>query len=116
MHASEFARKRGKIERRAGGRAAFFRKAMLHLIHEASAVTIIIRGQLVGWRMTDGSVVCVKQRYREALDAQLELVRIMRYSRSAKVPVRAYPCQHCGGWHLTSQARGPGNDNNPERR
>lgn len=111
MHASEFARKRAKIERRAGGRAAFFRKAMNHLVHEAGAVVIVMGGRLVGWRMTDGSVVCTKQRYRDEITAQLALATIGQHARHKHIPVRAYACQHCNGWHLTSQARGPANDN-----
>lgn len=111
MHASEFARQRARIERRAGNRAAFLRKAMAHLVAEAGAVVIVIRGQVVGWRMTDGTVVCVKQRYRDLLAAQLELQRISRFARNKHVPVRAYWCPHCGGAHLTSQSR-PVNDNN----
>lgn len=103
MHASTFARKRARIERRAGDRPALLRKAMAHLLHDAGAAEIIIRGQLVGWRMQDGTVVCVKRRYRDWLQAQLELQNIAKHSRHAHVPVRVYHCPWCGGFHLTSR-------------
>lgn len=105
MHASEFARKRARIERRAGARKGFASKALAHLVREAGAQPIHARGQLVGWRMPDGGVVCIKLRFRDLVAAQLELARIARHAKNKNVPVRAYACQHCGGFHLTSQAR-----------
>lgn len=113
MHASEFARKRARIERRAGARKGFASKALAHLVREAGAQPIHARGQLVGWRMPDGGVVCIKLRFRDLVAAQLELARIERHAKNRNVPVRAYACQHCGGFHLTSQARQAANDNNP---
>lgn len=107
MNASEFARKRAKIERRSGNRPAFLRKAMAHLEREADAVRVTVRGQMVGWAMTDGSVVCVKVRFRDEVAASGELGRIGRYARNEHVPVRAYRCDRCEGWHLTSQAERP---------
>lgn len=104
MHASEFARKRAKIERRAGNRAAFLRKAMAHLVHESRATVVTVRGQVVAWRMVDGGVVCVKRRYRNELAAADDLNSIrLAASERAHVPVRSYWCAHCGGFHLTSQ-------------
>lgn len=105
MHASEFSRKRARLQRRAGNRAAFLRKGMTHLVREAGAREIVVRGQVVGWRMTGGEVVCIKVRFRDLLAAQLEIQRIAKHSVGWKVPVRAYQCQYCGGWHLTSQAK-----------
>lgn len=106
MHASEFARKRARIERQPGRRPAFYRRALDHLVREAGAEAIVIRGQLVGWRMPDGGVVCVKQRYRAAESAHTELERIgVHARRNQHVPVRVYECPHCNGFHLTSQAR-----------
>lgn len=111
MHASEFARKRAKIERRAASRPAFLRKAMAHLVHEAGAFVVVVRGQLVGWRMRDGGMVCIKRRFRDDDAAHAELDRIARDANHRHIPVRAYECPHCRGWHLTSQARGAANDN-----
>lgn len=106
MHASEFARKRARIERRAGNRAAFLRKAMDHLVRDAGAVVVHVRGQVVGWRMRGGSVVCVKRRYRDELAAliDLECIRLTTTKRE-RIPLRQYFCGHCNGWHLTSQAK-----------
>jgi hypothetical protein len=113
MHASEFARKRAKIERRAKGRTQFARKAMEHLQREAQATQIIVKGRVVAWLMKDGGVVCAKERYHDAIQAQLELVRIARFARNSYVPVRAYPCPYCHGFHLTSRGKTlAANDNN----
>lgn len=109
MHASEFARQRARIERRAKGRPAFIRKAMAHLVREAGAQAIVIRGHTVGWQLPAGGTVCVKIRYRDEIAAQVELARIVRFGKG-KVPVRQYACGHCGGFHLTSQVKGA-NDN-----
>lgn len=113
MHASEFARKRAKIERRAGNRPAFVRKALEHLVREADAAVFYAGRQVVGWQMPDGGVVCVKRRFLDWAMAQNELAKIAQYAKNPNVPVRAYRCQHCGGFHLTSQSRGAANDNNP---
>lgn len=115
MHPFEFARKRARIERRAGSRAAFFRKAMARLVQEARAVTIIVRGQVVGWRMAAGGVVCVKHRYRDEITAMLELARIQQHAdRPHHIPIRHYRCHRCGGFHLTSQQQFAANDNEGE--
>lgn len=106
MHASEFARKRARIEQRAGNRAAFARKAMEHLVREADAAVIYAGRQVVGWQMPDGGVVCVKRRFPDLDAAQVELARVRQYAKNPHVPVRAYACQHCGGGvHLTSQGK-----------
>ena len=104
MKASDFARKRALIQRRAGDRAAFLHRAMDHLIREARATVVRDGRRVVGWRMPDGSVACVKFRYRGLEDAQAELDRIAAYQARAYVPVRAYSCVNCGGWHLTSKS------------
>lgn len=115
MNASEFARKRARLERRAKGREAWLRKATAHLVAEAGAVEIRIGGGLVGWRMTDGGVVCVKRRYPDRDKAQEELAHITRRAHDRYTPVRVYRCHHCAGWHMTSQERVAANDNNPVR-
>lgn len=109
MNAAEFSKRRARIEREAGRRShQFAGKAMAHLVREAGAVVIVVRGQVVGWRMMDGGVVCVKRRFKDEVDAGLVLVAIQREDLRRRTPVRMYRCQHCGGWHLTSQARGDG--------
>lgn len=43
-----------------------------------------------------------KIRYRDEASARLVVKRAK--SRDGKpVPIRAYPCDLCGGWHTTSQ-------------
>ena len=48
-----------------------------------------------------------KNRWATAEDAEAEIVRIRATTDRAQVPVRAYPCDQCAGWHLTSQQRRP---------
>lgn len=43
---------------------------------------------------------CRKVRYRTQLDAKIVLARLTWKDRDER---RAYPCQRCRGWHLTSQ-------------
>lgn len=113
MNAGQFAKQRAKIERRAAGRTAFVRKAMEHLVRDAGAVVIAIRGHVVAWKMPDGGVVCVKRRYSTGVVAVADLYHIKRRARDiGHIPVRAYACPWCLGWHLTSQ-QAAANDNNP---
>jgi len=46
---------------------------------------------------------CSKVHYHSYKLAQERLIKIMKYSRRAKKPVRAYKCPDCGLWHLTSK-------------
>jgi len=48
---------------------------------------------------------CGKTRYVNSSTAQAALVVIARYGDrdpDGRIPVRAYPCPECEGWHLTS--------------
>lgn len=103
MNAAQFNRKRAAIDRRARGRAWFVRKAVAHLMRDAGAVPVVAGGRVVGFQMPDGSVACSKQRYRDDVSAQLELARIARHASHGYVPVRAYRCEFCAGFHLTSR-------------
>ena len=48
---------------------------------------------------------CGKTRYPSSAKAAAALQSIRRNgARHAKKPTRAYPCAHCHGWHLTSEA------------
>lgn len=67
------------------------------------AVPIIAFGRIVGYRLSDGKVACLKQRFRSESAALLELSTIRRTSNRTHIPVRAYRCEWCGGWHLTSK-------------
>lgn len=104
MKAGAFVRKRALILRRAGDRAAFARRAIDKLAREFGAVPAMDGRRAIGWLMPDGSIACDKLRYREEVDARLELLRIAKHSgHRAHVPVRAYACPWCHGWHLTSR-------------
>ena len=46
---------------------------------------------------------CEKLTYPTEKDAKYEIRRIRdREQKNSKKPVRAYECDDCGGWHLTS--------------
>ena len=109
MTAGEFARRRGLIEFDRGDRhkargRSFKRKALQALAKRAGAALMIPNGRRVGYRLPDGSVACEKQRFRDSTVALAELERISRHAVHAYVPVRAYHCEWCGGWHLTRKA------------
>lgn len=103
MHANEFAKRAAKIRRRGGRGAKFMRKAMAQLMREAGASAVTHKGQLIAWRMDNGQQVCVKRRFRTFEDAEQELARIWRQASDDYLPVRAYLCGRCKGFHLTSQ-------------
>lgn len=46
---------------------------------------------------------CGKTRFPTASAAASELALIARYGdNGGRIPIRAYACPDCGGWHLTS--------------
>lgn len=103
MNGAQFARARALVERKPMT-ARRRRRALAHLVREARAAVVIVGGKEVGFRTPDGFVVCVKRRHATMEAAQAELDDIHRFptSRGAHVPVRAYHCPACKGWHLTS--------------
>lgn len=104
MNAAEFARRRAKIERNAAGRRRYRERAMRHLVREARAALVIIENKFVGYRLPNGQLVCAKERYRTDEQAHQAMERIAsRNMDGHRVPVRAYVCPWCSGWHLTSQ-------------
>lgn len=105
MNVHKFIKRRAIIERRYAGRAWKKRRAAMdRLVREAGAAVIIIKGRLIGWQLPDGKTVCVKTRYRDQGSADDDLQRIRALNLTGKhVPIRAYACDRCKGWHLTSQ-------------
>lgn len=104
MRASEFARRRARIIGRARGRQAFTDKAMERLARDAEATPLQAQGRIVAWALPTGAVVCVKERLRDGHQAFAELERIALQSPPWQhIPMRAYRCAFCEGWHLTSQ-------------
>jgi hypothetical protein len=99
MNRHTFARHLGRIK----GSAKQQRKAREALVHRAHAVTIIHGGKIIGWRMPNGKVVCVKRRYSTSEAAAVDLARIRRVATHSYIPVRAYACPYCHGFHLTSR-------------
>lgn len=105
MTAAEFARQRARIERHANGRRKYHERAMRHLVRDAGAALVIMDRKIVGYRLPNGQLVCVKERFYSEHQAQKALQRIEARQQVGRVPVRAYACDHCGGWHLTSQPK-----------
>lgn len=110
MRAGEFARRRARIESemRPGFNRhgkGFRRKALRALVKRAGAAFIVPNGRRIGYRLPDGSVACEKQRFRTEDAANAELRRIAFHASHAYIPVRAYRCEWCDGFHLTSRAR-----------
>jgi len=49
---------------------------------------------------------CTKRYYPDQVSARIDMKRIRkRMGSDEESPKRAYPCNSCGGWHLTSQRR-----------
>lgn len=109
MKAGDFARHVARIDHGASNRTrnrgkGFRQKALRALAKRAGAALILPRGKFVGYRMPDGSVACLKERYRTHDAAMHELERIGKHSSHGYIPVRTYLCEWCGGYHLTSRA------------
>jgi len=106
MNAAHFAAKRARIEFEHHGRGRRYQRELAHLVREARAALVILDRKVVGYRLPNGEMVCVKERHRSEADATADMLRIQAANWNGhRVPVRAYPCPYCHGWHLTSQAR-----------
>lgn len=103
MNASEFAKRRARIDHERRQSKGYAARAMAALEREARAVRVYARGKLVAWYLPNGQTVCKKRRYTQDIDAMLALTDLMHHSQCAKVPCRIYRCPHCLGWHLTSR-------------
>lgn len=106
MNAGDFARRRALIMRRGRG-AKHERKALAHLARDAGAVPVYVGHRLVGHQLPNGSTVCELRRYADATAAHDELANVRAFAhfhQGKRLPVRAYECPHCGGWHVTAQA------------
>jgi len=99
----DFIKARRHIDRRHKDRPGRAAKAFSHLVLKSGATTIIKDRRIIGWRMKDGHVVCVKSRYPNEERARLAIENIQEATQGLRVPTRAYFCVHCYGWHLTSQ-------------
>jgi hypothetical protein len=103
MNAAQFSRARQRIEREAKSRKGYGPKALRHLVHEARAVKVIWGPRIIGWRMRDGTMVCRKDRYATQDQATNVMLGIQAEHGKRGKPRRAYQCNFCGGWHLTSR-------------
>lgn len=106
MKLREFTRRRALIANRTNHQGRRFRKEMAHLMREARAVPVMASGKVVGFRLPDGTIVCMKERFRDEASA-LQAMRYMHETNynNHRVPVRVYACGFCRGYHLTSQAK-----------
>lgn len=105
MNGHTFARQRGRILKRGRGER-HARRAMAHLAREAGAVPIWTAHKLVGHIMPDGSTVCELRRYasERAAAEELDAIRAFSHLQPKRIPVRAFACPFCGGWHLSARA------------
>ncbi|CAG2144532.1 hypothetical protein LMG31506_03026 [Cupriavidus yeoncheonensis] len=104
MNAATFAARRARLQYRYGT-GKRFRLELQHLVRDAGAAMVIVGGKVVAYRMTTGEVVCIKKRFRDSSDAQVDMLGIQVANPSTRVPVRVYLCPYCKGWHLTSETR-----------
>lgn len=102
MTASEFARRRARIERESHRKPQWKTRALAKLVQQARATPVSAGGRVVAWRMQDGATVCVKWRYADQAAADDQLAMIARTEGTHTKPQRSYLCPHCHGWHLSS--------------
>lgn len=102
MNSHQFAREMGKLVREEVRGAEHVRRAKLKLIQRAGAVPMG-RVKIKGYRLPDGSAVCVKHRYKSAAVAAGALAQIAAMPGRKTTPVRVYFCSFCRGFHLTSK-------------
>ncbi|PZQ21142.1 MAG: hypothetical protein DI569_12820 [Sphingopyxis macrogoltabida] len=104
MTGRKFARQRARIIARARS-DSHAKRAIAHLAREAGALPVKAGHKLLGHVLPDGFTVCEKRRYASegAAIAELTGVRAFAHLQPHKTPVRAYACDHCRGWHLTSR-------------
>lgn len=103
MNARDFTRQRSLINRQYESKRQR-RKAMAGLLKRSGAALVVISARHVGFRLRTGEIVCVKDRFKNERQALLAMGRIQEAELDGvRVPKRAYQCQRCLGWHLTSQ-------------
>lgn len=102
MNAARFTKQRRDIEHRFREKPGRINKAMSSLISDAGATCIVIEKRVIGWRMKTGEIVCVKSRFSSQALAARCVVNIAETS-TGHIPTRVYQCDHCQGWHVTSQ-------------
>lgn len=105
MKAAKFLRQKGRID---GDRElSDSRRANLlrRLLADAGARRIFHHGTFIGYRLPDGEIVCKKHRYNSFATASDALGQMEEFT--GKVPVRAYYCSNCKGFHLTSKPKDP---------
>lgn len=106
MKSAEFARRRARIEHEHHGRGRRYGRELAHLIRDAGAALVVMERKVVGYRLPNGEMVCIKHRYRSEQDARDDIERIQAANvMGGRVPQRAYYCVHCSGFHVTSQGR-----------
>jgi hypothetical protein len=103
MNASRFQDMRRGINREFRDNPGKAAKAFAHLVRRSGATTIIINHRIIGWRMKTGEIVCAKKRFANEEQAVGKIEIIADNDPAGHVPIRAYACAECRGWHLTSQ-------------
>jgi len=104
MNRQTFARQLGRIEHRHGHSTKTTREALQKLLTRIGGAYVISNGKITGYRLRDGSLVCRKRRYHDEAGAVRDLRHITAVASNRHIPVRAYSCGSCRGFHLTSSA------------
>jgi hypothetical protein len=106
MNAGRFATQRDRIASEQGRSNAWRKRAMASLVRRSGAQTNqAVGGKLISWSLPGGRTVCVKKRYAREDQATAAIAEMHREHDGRRKPIRAYPCFHCLGWHVTSMSR-----------
>lgn len=101
MKAADFLRQRGRIDYHQERRSpAWHRRALASLVREAEGVPVVECRRVIGWRMTDGSIACIKRRFQTVETAQDAVDAIALMEGTHPKPARPYRCPYCKGWHV----------------
>ena len=105
--ASGYEAKRMRIIKTQDGRGkSWAKKALRRLDEEFGAEEINCGNKRVGVELDSGKVICKKKTFKsvQAAESVLTQIALAAEGRPEGTPSRAYQCQHCNGWHLTSHA------------
>jgi hypothetical protein len=106
MNAAQFCARRSRIERDNHKRSKRYQVMMAHLVRDAKAALVVRERRIVGYRLPNGQIVCIKKRFATEEKAA-DVLRLIQSDPTVTghIPVRIYPCPQCHGYHLTSQER-----------
>jgi hypothetical protein len=105
MNPARFARLRDRIAWEPGRGSAWRKRALAHLVAEASAEVRTSGKRVLAYGLPDGGAVCNRRRYRDEDEASSAVVQIAKELSGRAKPIRWFACSHCQGWHITGTPR-----------